>query len=64
MTYVNAPDNTVTTVVDKQGIWTVLTERRVTVGGWEKQKGDRKIKRVRMEYILFIVNLLAPEFGI
>jgi len=30
---VNAPDDTVIIVVDNQGIWTVLTESRVTVGG-------------------------------
>ena len=51
LTYVNAPDDTVIIVVDNQGIWTVLTERRVTVGGLEEQKWDRKIKRIRMEHV-------------
>jgi hypothetical protein len=41
MTYVNPPDSTVTIVVDNRGIRTVLTERKVTVGGWEEQKWDR-----------------------
>lgn len=49
LTYVNAPDDTVTVVVvDDQGIWTVQIERRATVRGWEEQQWDRKIKRIRM----------------
>jgi hypothetical protein len=37
LTYINAPDVTVTIVVDNQGIWTVPTERKVTVGGLKEQ---------------------------